>query len=255
MFRICFIIYLLIHILGDYYFQGEKLAKEKRHSIKKVLRHDLIYLLVALVLCLPVFTWDMLISVIALSVLHAVIDLAKYLIMKKYDARGITDRERSTSYLIDQGLHLLCIFGIAIGMALLQAEVYLPSRLRLLMENIGFDIYGILVWSVLLLLIFKPANITIKLLLYAYRPVENDETQEGHKNAGAFIGSLERLIILIFLSLGQFSAIGLVLTAKSIARYNRIAEDKKFAEYYLLGTLLSTVFVIGGFLMITRLGY
>ena len=42
----------------------------------------------------------------------------------------------------------------------------------------------------------------------------------------------------------QFSAIGLVLTAKSVARYNKIAEDKDFAEYYLLGTLLSTVLVI-----------
>lgn len=32
------------------------------------------------------------------------------------------------------------------------------------------------------------------------------------------------------------SAIGLVLTAKSIARYGRISKEKNFAEYYLLGT-------------------
>ena len=255
MFRQFFIIYLLIHILGDYYFQSEQLAEEKSRSLKKVLRHDLIYLLVALVLCLPVFTWDILISVIAFSLLHALIDLDKYGMMKKYHERGLTDKGRSTIYLLDQGLHLFCIFGIALLMTLLRAEVYLPSRMSILIEHTGIDLYGILIWIVMLLLIFKPANITIKQLLYAYRPGETDELQEGHKNAGAFIGSLERLIILIFLSLGQFSAIGLVLTAKSIARYNRIAEDKKFAEYYLLGTLLSTVFVIGGFLIITRFGY
>ncbi len=254
MFRLCFIIYLLIHILGDYYFQGEKLAEEKCLSLRKVLRHNLIYLLVGLVLCLPVFTWAMLISVIVLSLLHAVIDLVKYRMMKKYYQGGMTDRVRSTSYMLDQGLHLLCIFGIAVMMTLLRAEVYFPSRIRVLIENAGINLYGILIWVVLLLLIFKPANITIKQLLYAYRPEETEVAGEGHKNAGAFIGSLERLIILIFLSLGQFSAIGLVLTAKSIARYNRIAEDKEFAEYYLLGTLLSTVFVIGGFLIITRLG-
>lgn len=255
MFRLCFVIYLFIHILGDYYFQGEKLAEEKRRSLKKVFRHDLIYLLVALVLCLPFFNWEMLISVLVLSLLHAVIDLIKYRIMKKYYERGITDKVRSTSYLLDQGLHLLCIFGIAFAMAVMEVNVYIPSRLRILIDRAGFDYYGILIWTVLLLLIFKPANITIKQLLYAYRPGETDESQEGHKSAGAFIGSLERLIILIFLFLGQYSAIGLVLTAKSIARYNRIAEDKKFAEYYLLGTLLSTVFVIGGFLIIIRLGF
>ena len=39
----------------------------------------------------------------------------------------------------------------------------------------------------------------------------------------------------------QYSAVGLVLTAKSIARYDRISKDQSFAEYYLLGTLLSTI--------------
>lgn len=63
-------------------------------------------------------------------------------------------------------------------------------------------------------------------------------------NAGRFIGTLERIIMLIFLSIGQYSAIGLVLTAKSIARYDRISKEKNFAEYYLLGTLISTVVAI-----------
>lgn len=63
-------------------------------------------------------------------------------------------------------------------------------------------------------------------------------------NTGRFIGTLERIIMLIFLSIGQYSAIGLVLTAKSIARYDRISKEKNFAEYYLLGTLISTVVAI-----------
>lgn len=63
-------------------------------------------------------------------------------------------------------------------------------------------------------------------------------------NAGRFIGTIERIIMLIFLSIGQYSAIGLVLTAKSIARYDKIAKEPEFAEYYLLGTLLSTLAVV-----------
>ena len=48
----------------------------------------------------------------------------------------------------------------------------------------------------------------------------------------------------IFLSIGQYSAVGLVLTAKSIARYDKISKDQVFAEYYLLGTLLSSIVAI-----------
>ena len=47
--------------------------------------------------------------------------------------------------------------------------------------------------------------------------------------------------MLIFLFIKQYSAVGLVLTAKSIARYDKISKDKDFAEYYLLGTLISTL--------------
>ena len=53
--------------------------------------------------------------------------------------------------------------------------------------------------------------------------------------AGRRIGTLERLIILMFIAMGQYAAMGLVLTAKSIARYDKIAKDEKFAEYCLLG--------------------
>ena len=58
------------------------------------------------------------------------------------------------------------------------------------------------------------------------------------------IGTVERIIMLVFFFFSQYSALGFVLTAKSIARYDRISKDQNFAEYYLLGTLLSTLLVI-----------
>ena len=39
----------------------------------------------------------------------------------------------------------------------------------------------------------------------------------------------------------QFSAMAFVLTAKSVARFKEIEQDKNKAEYYLIGTLLSVV--------------
>ena len=49
---------------------------------------------------------------------------------------------------------------------------------------------------------------------------------------------LEREIILMLGLMGQFGAIGFVLTAKSLARFKQL-ENKSFAEKYLVGTLLS----------------
>lgn len=49
--------------------------------------------------------------------------------------------------------------------------------------------------------------------------------------------------MLLLLSINQYSEIGLVLTAKSIARYEKIKE-KDFAEYYLFSTLLSALIAV-----------
>ena len=57
------------------------------------------------------------------------------------------------------------------------------------------------------------------------------------QGAGAAVGILERLIMGIFVLMGQFAAIGLIFTAKSVARYNKISENQSFAEYYLIGSL------------------
>ena len=61
---------------------------------------------------------------------------------------------------------------------------------------------------------------------------------------------LERIFILLMLTINEYSSIGLVITAKSVVRYKKISEDPIFSEYYLLGTLLSTIIVIIAFLMI-----
>jgi hypothetical protein len=64
---------------------------------------------------------------------------------------------------------------------------------------------------------------------------------------GVYVGLLERLLTLLFLISGQYSAIGFVLVAKSIARF-RDLEDRQFAEYYLVGTLLSLTLATAGYL-------
>ncbi|MFQ6092994.1 MAG: hypothetical protein ACE5OR_09985 [bacterium] len=65
----------------------------------------------------------------------------------------------------------------------------------------------------------------------------------GLKDAGKYIGYFERFIVITFVLVDQYSAIAFILTAKSIARFE-ILKERKFAEYYLVGTLGSTSFAL-----------
>jgi len=50
--------------------------------------------------------------------------------------------------------------------------------------------------------------------------------------------------------MGQFAAIGLIFTAKSVARYNKISENQSFAEYYLIGSLFSMISVLVTYILL-----
>jgi hypothetical protein len=67
--------------------------------------------------------------------------------------------------------------------------------------------------------------------------------KEGLKGAGAIIGALERIFTLTFVLKGEYTALALIFSAKSIARFEGL-KDRKFAEYYLIGTLSSTLFAM-----------
>jgi len=64
------------------------------------------------------------------------------------------------------------------------------------------------------------------------------EYSEQLQNAGLYIGWLERFMVVTALLLQSPATVGLILTAKSIARYPEF-KSERFAEYFLIGTLLS----------------
>ena len=70
---------------------------------------------------------------------------------------------------------------------------------------------------------------------------------------GEAIGILERLLIVTFVLVGAEAAIGLVIAAKTLARFKQL-DDRDFAEYYLLGTLASVaVAAISAFVAVAAL--
>lgn len=67
----------------------------------------------------------------------------------------------------------------------------------------------------------------------------NPGIDAGEYNRGRVIGLLERVLIYAFVLSGQFGAIGFTLAAKGFTRFKEL-ENRGFAEYVLIGTLLSS---------------
>lgn len=85
-------------------------------------------------------------------------------------------------------------------------------------------------------------------------PARTEEERVGMDGAGSIIGVLERLLVTSFVMFWPAfgaTAIGLIFSAKSIARFPEMGKEHgaRFAEYYLVGTLTSfTVATAAGML-------
>jgi hypothetical protein len=94
--------------------------------------------------------------------------------------------------------------------------------------------------------VFWPVGFLIGQMTEQWRQQIKKESLEGLGKAGLWIGRLERLLILTFVLINRFEAIGFLIAAKSIFRIGEITNSKnrKVAEYILIGTLLSVVTAI-----------
>lgn len=70
-----------------------------------------------------------------------------------------------------------------------------------------------------------------------------EQTDETEYNRGRLIGSIERVLLLAMVATGNWGAMGFVIAAKSLVRSKEF-ENRKFAEYFLIGTLTSTSLAI-----------
>lgn len=94
---------------------------------------------------------------------------------------------------------------------------------------------------ILIMIVTSEYNIVIRYILgkTGFIPLlDNNEKDTNEYRAGRFIGILERLILLLLFINGSIGAVGLVVAAKGLIRFTEL-KDKNFAEYFLLGTLLS----------------
>lgn len=245
-FKNYFLVLLLGHIIADFYIQSAEMAEKKEKKIRWVLLHSLSYWGGMLVVMLPFMSWNMLVIATEAGVGHSIIDLGKHLYKKLRKKENQNRLDRNT-FVMDQILHFSCLFLISYFAVVMKIELTELERVEQFFSVIQISEKSLLSGVLAVLLIYKPADILIQKILKTYRPVSEIRDNKiiiKDNNTGRIIGMIERTIMLVFLVIGQYSSVGLVLTAKSIARYDRIAKEKDFAEYYLLGTLLSTIIVV-----------
>jgi hypothetical protein len=98
------------------------------------------------------------------------------------------------------------------------------------------------------LLCLNESNLLVRAVIEALdlRPKAKPATDrfgtvvEVEYRRGRVVGVLERLMIFFFVLEQQFGALGFVIAAKTMCRFKNL-DDRDFAEYFLVGTLLSVI--------------
>ena len=240
---------LLAHILADFYFQPFAWVKQRneRHALALPLYiHTLIHGVLAgavlLLLSENISLTTIGVGAIIIAVSHFKID-----VIKSYCVQS------TTAFVIDQIAHVVVLLGVFLYAT--DQWQYVLSALRQLSA-------GDLVITLAYLAVLKPSSIVIKQLLSPWSSeVLSSNTQTTHPNdpptisteaqqtlslAGQRIGYLERVLMLTFVLLNQFSAIGFLIAAKSIFRFGDLTkhQDRKLTEYVLLGTFTSVAMTL-----------
>ncbi|MEK6155655.1 DUF3307 domain-containing protein [Flavobacteriaceae bacterium 3-367] len=217
---IFFIKLLLAHLIGDFLLQPARWVVHKeanKVTSKYLYLHVLLHFLVTMVLLWDLAYWK-LVGIITLS--HYLIDLGKLYANPYFKNKNIP-------FFIDQFLHLLVLYACAYYGNLAEHSLWLISQLD---------------WGLVTAVTFVtfPAAIVMGKLLEGFA----NQIELDHKslpNAGKYIGIIERLFVLVFIILGRWEAIGLLIAAKSVFRFNDLKEtnNRKLTEYILIGTLVS----------------
>lgn len=259
-----FLLFLVNHIIFDFILQGETIIKmrfvdrvvsdkvlEKKERISITVKGNIIHSFLHLIGMIIIVTFinmkvtynlDFYLKSVYIMITHFIIDEGKSLLFL-YKSKS---KNNIWVFLIDQLLHVLAISLIVLGInnfkyfykhTLNSSDKALITVLVFLMVTIVTGIF---------IKIFINYLMAEKSGEEAINVMSDSNGSSGAKNGGFIIGILERLLIFISMLIDYYSIIGFILTAKSIARISKLS-DPQFAEYFIIGNLLSfTSAIIGG---------
>jgi len=212
---------LLAHFIGDFFLQPKHWVKEKE---KKKLKSPKLYFHIAIHFALLfLILWDVSLWPIILIIggLHLIIDALKLLVQNK--------KTKRLWFFIDQVLHVLVII----------ATYYIYTKATIDFNSVFTEQNLILITC--LVFLTRPVSIIMKTIFTKWNISKLTENNESLKDAGEYIGILERLLVFIFIIVNHWEAVGFLITAKSVFRFGDLKESKhrKLTEYILIGTLIS----------------
>jgi hypothetical protein len=250
-----FLAICLAHLLADFIFRTPRLVERKRRrELSAYTLHGLIHYLTAvgitgLLLRGSILSLRTHLVLITLVLVHLLIDLTKIELTRDH---AIFDAP--TAYLCDQGLHLLTIAFAAYlllpGMQFADLAMWLAN-----IRNLPNKLLAVPV--IYTAVVFGGGSLIRFLTRSLAEDVEShspDKANAQLQNAGLYIGWLERFLVVTALLLQSPATVGLILTAKAIARYPEFRSER-FAEYFLIGTLLSISIAIVGGALLAKLMY
>jgi len=246
-----FLSLVLAHLLADFTFQPSKMVEDKGWGNRAYLPHGLIHLAL-LSVSIAVFmglNWltspGFWIAVLLYIATHLGIDWAKQRLL--LTAGGM---DSAFVLALDQALHLCTI--------LLLSWVLTRPNWSMVRSQLSWSPgtgERVLEAAVVYVAVIFAGGYVIRYLTrgLAMEVERGGETQEQLKNAGMYIGWLERFLVVTAVLVQSPSMVGLIVTGKSIARFPKLKE--RFAEYYLIGTLLSIGLAVLGGLLLAKLWY
>jgi len=215
--NLIFIPMLIGHFVADFWLQPASWVADKnfqKHRSGKLLLHSFIASVLPVLFTFNLKCWWFF---LVIFVTHYFCDWFKSL-----------KKENLFWFLFDQIVHVLVILALSqsvLGCVFSQPIIY----------------YLVLVLA--FIVASTPAGIFTDLFL---NQVIKKEKKENKLDASAWIGIIERMLIIGFILAGEFQAIGFLIAAKSVFRFNDIQKgESKKAEYFLLGTLVSFAIAIG----------
>ena len=248
-----FLAVYLAHLLADFVFQtGRVVSKKQRGEWRGYLVHGATHYIAVLAIVAIAdphrfLTLNFQVIAVSLSVVHLIVDWAKLSVTK---SRLMPDN--ALVFVLDQTIHFATVIGAVLFLVRppLQTFASCLMRIRLHQETI------LLVLVAYIFVIFCGGYFIRVLIGPLWREEPGQETKE-HKeviNAGLYIGWLERFLVLTALFLQSPATVGFILAAKSIARYPEL-KSVRFAEYFIIGTLLSVSIAIGGAIILLHALY
>ena len=219
---------LCAHIVADFYLQSYKMCMCKMQLLTRKGRlcqigHAFVHGLLAYIFVSDWTNWFLPLLVV---VSHLIIDILKDICLSKiqYQPSDIKSNWECVLFIIDQALHILVIWIL-----LKYVNIAENTAICNILDT------KIMSCVVAYLIVVKPTSILIGKFAQRWQNVLSDS--KGLHDAGMWIGYAERVLALTFMLLGTYEALGFLIAAKSLLRFQET--DTKRTEYVLIGTLLS----------------